>query len=84
MKCMNCDTWDEVEKRFRNYAEEKRLIQITTLHFTNDYCQAAFTAKTSESSDCFMVQHNDAKLRGYVICADPMMVTAVNIMQTRS
>lgn len=32
MKCTNCDNWDEVEKRFGNYAEEKRLMQFVTLH----------------------------------------------------
>ena len=84
MKCTNCDNWHEVEKRFGNYAEEKRLMQFVTLHFTNgipqvfkDYCQSALTAKTGESSDCFMVQQNDA--RGFEICADPTMDTAADI-----
>ena len=59
-------------------------MRFTTIHFTNaipqvskDYCRAALIAKTSESSDCVMVQHNDT--RGYVICADPMMDAAVDI-----
>ena len=87
MKCTNSDTWEEVERRFGTYAEEKRLMQFVTLPFTNgipqvfkDYCQAALTMTTTESSDCFMVHQNDA--RGYVICADPMMVTAADIKRT--
>ena len=76
MKCTNSDTWEEVKRRFGTYTEEKRLVQFVTLPFTNgilqvfqDYCQAALTMMTTESSYCFMVHHNDA--RGYVICADP-------------
>ena len=75
MKCTNSDTWEEVERRFGTYAEEKRLMQFVTLPFTNDipqvfkdYCQAALTMTTTESSaaDCSMVHQNDA--RGYVFC----------------
>ena len=84
MKCTNSDTWEEVERRFGTYAEEKHLMQFTTLPFTNgipqvfkDYCQAALTMTNTEPSDCFMVHQNDT--RGYVICADPTMVTAADI-----
>ena len=84
MKCTNSDTWEEVERQFGTYAEEKRLMQFVTLPFTNgipqvlkNYCQAALTMTTTESSDYFKVHQNDA--RGYVICADPTMVTAAGI-----
>lgn len=79
IKSTNCDTWDDVERRVGNYAKESAWCTLLHQWYTTSllglYCQAALTAKTSRSSDCFLVQ----RYRGYVICADPMMVTAADI-----
>lgn len=59
--------------------KNQKLEEEEPVPFTNgipqvfkDYCQAALTMTTTESSDYFMVHQNDA--RGYIICADTMMV----------
>ena len=87
MKCTNCATWEEAERRFESYVEDKRLMQFVQLQFSNgvpqvfkDFCQSALSLTTTESSDGCIIHQNDA--RGYVIIADPMMVTAADVKRS--